>query len=223
MQFGCFVQLEGVRGRYEGLVHISRVSGPRSHMILFSDLATIYILFSFFFFFKFDCCSCVLREGLRSIFIASLNLIAQLRAEGRVKDVGDVVKRGQKVKVKVLSVTGSKLSLSMKVGKCLVESVCFLFMTLSLSHLSPSHSHPHLSPSHPLISHPLTLTLSLSPSHPLTLILSPLSPGCGPGDGEGPQSKCELDAWRGRGEGGRVCKEPRQVCVYMSVCLSVCL
>lgn len=34
MQFGCFVQLEGVRGRYEGLVHISRVSGPRSHVVV---------------------------------------------------------------------------------------------------------------------------------------------------------------------------------------------
>ena len=52
MQFGCFVQLEGVRGRYEGLVHISRVSGPRSHIILFSDLAALFnILFFFFFFF----------------------------------------------------------------------------------------------------------------------------------------------------------------------------
>ena len=26
MQFGCFVQLEGVRGRHEGLVHISEMS-----------------------------------------------------------------------------------------------------------------------------------------------------------------------------------------------------
>jgi len=25
MQFGCFVQLEGLRGRHEGLVHISQV------------------------------------------------------------------------------------------------------------------------------------------------------------------------------------------------------
>lgn len=25
MQFGCFVQLEGVRGRHEGLVHVSQV------------------------------------------------------------------------------------------------------------------------------------------------------------------------------------------------------
>ena len=62
MQFGCFVQLEGVRGRHEGLVHIS-----------------------------------------------------QLRREGRVKEVGEVVKRGQRVKIKVLSITGSKMSLSMKV------------------------------------------------------------------------------------------------------------
>ena len=62
MQFGCFVQLEGVRGRHEGLVHIS-----------------------------------------------------QLRQEGRVKDVSDVVKRGQRVKIKVLSITGAKMSLSMKV------------------------------------------------------------------------------------------------------------
>jgi ATP-dependent RNA helicase DHX8/PRP22 len=61
MQFGCFVQLEEVRGRFEGLVHIS-----------------------------------------------------QLRRDGRIKDVGDVVKRGDKVKVKVLSITGTKLSLSMK-------------------------------------------------------------------------------------------------------------
>ena len=25
MQFGCFVQLEGLRGRHEGLVHVSQV------------------------------------------------------------------------------------------------------------------------------------------------------------------------------------------------------
>ncbi|XP_049808089.1 ATP-dependent RNA helicase DHX8 [Schistocerca nitens] len=59
--FGCFVQLEGLRRRWEGLVHIS-----------------------------------------------------QLRREGRVTNVSDVVTRGQKVKVKVLSCTGQKVSLSMK-------------------------------------------------------------------------------------------------------------
>ncbi|XP_063227908.1 ATP-dependent RNA helicase DHX8 [Bacillus rossius redtenbacheri] len=59
--FGCFVQLEGLRRRWEGLVHIS-----------------------------------------------------QLRREGRVTNVSDVVTRGQKVKVKVLSFTGQKVSLSMK-------------------------------------------------------------------------------------------------------------
>ncbi|XP_018336922.1 ATP-dependent RNA helicase DHX8 [Agrilus planipennis] len=59
--FGCFVQLEGLKRRWEGLVHIS-----------------------------------------------------QLRAEGRVTNVSEVVSRGSKVKVKVLSVTGQKVSLSMK-------------------------------------------------------------------------------------------------------------
>ncbi|KAF7494155.1 ATP-dependent RNA helicase DHX8 [Sarcoptes scabiei] len=61
MQFGCFVQLDGLRKRWEGLVHIS-----------------------------------------------------QLRREGRVNDVNEVVQRGQKIKVKVLSFTGQKTSLSMK-------------------------------------------------------------------------------------------------------------
>ncbi|CAH1135627.1 unnamed protein product [Ceutorhynchus assimilis] len=59
--FGCFVQLEGLKRRWEGLVHIS-----------------------------------------------------QLRGEGRVTQVSEVVSRGNKVKVKVLSVTGQKVSLSMK-------------------------------------------------------------------------------------------------------------
>ncbi|KAJ3643058.1 hypothetical protein Zmor_025795 [Zophobas morio] len=59
--FGCFVQLEGLRRRWEGLVHIS-----------------------------------------------------QLRAEGRVTNPSEVVSRGMKVKIKVLSVTGQKVSLSMK-------------------------------------------------------------------------------------------------------------
>lgn len=60
-KFGCFVQLEGLRKRREGLVHIS-----------------------------------------------------QIRREGRVTDVTDVVSRGQNVFVKVLSFTGDKTSLSMK-------------------------------------------------------------------------------------------------------------
>lgn len=39
----------------------------------------------------------------------------QLRREGRVNDVNDVVAKGQNVKVKVLSMVGKKISLSMKV------------------------------------------------------------------------------------------------------------
>lgn len=62
MQFGAFVQLEGLRGRrWEGLVHIS-----------------------------------------------------QLRAEGRVANVSDVVRRGQAVRVKVISVGANRVSLSMR-------------------------------------------------------------------------------------------------------------
>ena len=41
---------------------------------------------------------------------------SQLRKEGRVRDVGDVVRRGQRVKVKLLGITGTKMSLSMKVS-----------------------------------------------------------------------------------------------------------
>lgn len=59
--FGCFVQLLGLRKRWEGLVHIS-----------------------------------------------------QLRSEGRVTDVTEVVSRGANVKVKVMSIAGQKVSLSMK-------------------------------------------------------------------------------------------------------------
>lgn len=59
--FGSFVQIFGLRKRWEGLVHIS-----------------------------------------------------QIRSEGRVSNVSDVVSRGDSVKVKVLSFTGSKISLSMK-------------------------------------------------------------------------------------------------------------
>ncbi|XP_036332943.1 ATP-dependent RNA helicase DHX8 [Rhagoletis pomonella] len=59
--FGCFVQLFGLRKRWEGLVHIS-----------------------------------------------------QLRSEGRVTDVTEVVQRNANVKVKVMSIAGQKVSLSMK-------------------------------------------------------------------------------------------------------------
>lgn len=60
LDFGCFVQLDNVRGRAEGLVHVSLIGGP---------------------------------------------------AGGKAHDQ---VKRGQKCYVKVLSATGTKLTLSMK-------------------------------------------------------------------------------------------------------------
>ena len=61
MQFGCFVQIKGLKKPWEGLVHISN-----------------------------------------------------LRKEGRVSLVSDVVSRHQKVKVKCISFTGTKVGLSMK-------------------------------------------------------------------------------------------------------------
>ena len=60
MDFGCFVQLEGCKGRAEGLVHISLIS------------------------------------------------------QGQLRTPHDAVKRGQPCFVKVLSCTGSKMSLSMR-------------------------------------------------------------------------------------------------------------
>eukprot|EP00899_Mesostigma_viride_P013186 jgi/Mesvir1/21869/Mv04246-RA.1 len=60
MEFGCFATLEGVRGRHEGLVHVSQI------------------------------------------------------AARRVNNAKDAVQRGQDVWVKVVSMTGSKLSLSMR-------------------------------------------------------------------------------------------------------------
>ena len=40
--------------------------------------------------------------------------ISQLRREGRVNSVEEVVSRGQRVKIKILSITGGKMSLTMK-------------------------------------------------------------------------------------------------------------
>lgn len=41
--------------------------------------------------------------------------ISELRKEGRIANVSDVVTKSQKVKVKVLTFTGTRASLSMKV------------------------------------------------------------------------------------------------------------
>ncbi|GFW57196.1 ATP-dependent RNA helicase DHX8 [Trichonephila clavipes] len=52
-------------------------------------------------------------EGFQKLWEGLVH-ISQLQQKGRVANVGDVVKRGQRVKVKVLSFTGQKTSLSMK-------------------------------------------------------------------------------------------------------------
>lgn len=55
----------------------------------------------------------VALEGFRRK-VEGLVHISQLRREGRVNNVEEVVTRGQRVKVKILSINGSKISLSMK-------------------------------------------------------------------------------------------------------------
>ena len=47
MQFGCFVQLEGLRGRHEGLVHISQVSCYLYHMVVNFCEVQIFVGFSY--------------------------------------------------------------------------------------------------------------------------------------------------------------------------------
>ena len=49
------------------------------------------------------------------VLMLMFSLFVKLRREGRVANVSDVVHRGQKVMVKVLSMAGNKISLSMKV------------------------------------------------------------------------------------------------------------
>jgi ATP-dependent RNA helicase DHX8/PRP22 len=72
VDFGCFVALEGVKGRREGLVHIS-----------------------------------------------------ELKREGRVLNPREVVTRNQQVKVKVKTVAGKRISLSMKeVNQQTGEDLC---------------------------------------------------------------------------------------------------
>ena len=55
----------------------------------------------------------VALEGFRRK-VEGLVHISQLRREGRVASVDEVVSRGQKVKVKILTITGGKMSLTMK-------------------------------------------------------------------------------------------------------------
>lgn len=87
MQFGCFVQLEGLRFVGRTSINVPASFRPSNEHLLHRKR----------------------WEGLVHI--------SELRREGRVANVADVVRKGQRVKVKVLSFTGSKTSLSMKVGR----------------------------------------------------------------------------------------------------------
>lgn len=103
MDFGCFVELEGVRGKVrEGLVHVGQV-------------CTL-------------CCLHVMGEGGAWTTHIQHRLPNQRHRQqiqqGMLRDPKAAVRRGQAVKVKVISITGTKLSLSMKEvdqrsGRCL--------------------------------------------------------------------------------------------------------
>lgn len=112
MQFGCFVQLEGLRGRHEGLVHVSQV---KVYIVITCNLNlcndkdgeswdTVWFKLQVW----LVVCYMYTKRLMFSLFV-------KLRREGRVANVSDVVHRGQKVMVKVLSMAGNKISLSMKV------------------------------------------------------------------------------------------------------------
>lgn len=94
MQFGCFVQLEGLRSVFGHL----QITFTYRHLSFVLKSSTVFFW-----------TSRKRWEGLVHI--------SELRREGRVANVADVVSKGQRVKVKVLSFTGSKTSLSMKVRK----------------------------------------------------------------------------------------------------------
>lgn len=88
MRFGCFVQLEGLRS-----------ASWTSHVAVLSFGSSV----TFFWWLRG-------RKRWEGLVHTS-----ELRREGRIANVADVVTRGQRVKVKVLSFTGTKASLSMKV------------------------------------------------------------------------------------------------------------
>lgn len=69
-----------------------------------------------FYFFSFKKKKCINEKHVCRKRWEGLVHVSELRKEGRIADVSTVVSRAQKVRVKVLSMTGTKASLSMKVG-----------------------------------------------------------------------------------------------------------
>ena len=103
MDFGCFVELEGVRGQVrEGLVHVGQIQQVRPTLppslppSLPPPMKDVIVVLT--------------RPSLHPSLPPSL-LSSQ---QGMLRDPKVAVRRGQRVKVKVISITGSKLSLSMK-------------------------------------------------------------------------------------------------------------
>lgn len=70
---------------------------------------------------KFGCF--VRLEGIRKKKCEGLVHISQLSRAGRVNDVSEVVSRNERVKVKIISITGEKMGLSMKVSYCTLSTI----------------------------------------------------------------------------------------------------
>lgn len=126
--------------------------------------------------------------------------ISELRREGRVANVADVVSKGQRVKIKVLSFTGSKTSLSMKVrrtenkqpklsSQLWAEFSIFSIVILDVHVLTGSTFCPCVN-----VNVKTVFLLSL--------------PGCGPGDRRGPEPQQE-EKRRPRRRWGDLYEEPR--------------
>lgn len=90
-----------------------RVFGMSHLPVIYSNAHDFVYLCVYFWFFFLTIFVCFLPYRKRW---EGLVHISELRREGRVANVADVVSKGQRVKIKVLSFTGSKTSLSMKVS-----------------------------------------------------------------------------------------------------------
>ena len=102
--FGAFVTLEGIRGRREGATQ--RPHHPPSMRARCADARVGTAKGN-------DGCGQWLG-GMLGLGPAGLIHLSQLIVGGRINDPNEVIKRSQVVKVKVLSVAGTRISLSLK-------------------------------------------------------------------------------------------------------------
>ncbi len=115
------------------------------------------------------------REGLVHV--------SQLRPEGRVMHAGDVVTRGQQVKVKVLSVTSARVSLTMKEVDQKTGEDLLPRKRIDSSAAPSKHVTPDESRSNPIRPDVASSTLTASESVMKITDLIPELKGIDPGEG----------------------------------------